>query len=363
MGRYVKRIASLLRESDRQIRHDRDIVRRKNLETLESVSIAYTILLIIYAVFAFFLFPSFFLRILYAVFIGIQLAFDVLLLHTGHRHPSHRLVHILCTLLCTMIVGFVILISVFPYPDRPAIFFSPVLVGVSVIFIFSLRQIVLSLTFYSVVFTVLAVLFKSGTAFTYDIWALIPAYVIALFCAFMITRLRINDTRSRLRWMQLSFIDRPTGLLNKATCEEQCRRFLCLESRVPCAMLVVDMDHFKEINDSEGHLFGDRVLNGIGLILQNLSNEDTIVGRIGGDEFLILMKHCRRQEAEVLAQHLISGVKQAHFSNAQTVVSCSIGITCTEGGTAFSSLFDQADKALYQVKRNGGNQYAVHQDI
>lgn len=139
--------------------------------------------------------------------------------------------------------------------------------------------------------------------------------------------------------------------------------FYVWKPKVPCAMLVVDIDHFKEINDSEGHLFGDRVLNGIGLILQNLSNEDTIVGRIGGDEFLILMKGSRRKDAEILAARLISEIEKAHLSNAHVAVSCSIGITSTEGGASFSVLFDQADKALYQVKRSGGGRFAVFQDI
>ncbi len=363
MGRNIKRITSLLRESDNQIRQDRDLVRSRNLASLRSVSLIYTILLLVYAAGALFLFKSLLLRILYAVFIVVQLAFDLRILYMVRRHPTYRQVHHLCSLLCVLIIGFIITISVFPYPDRPAIFFTPVLVGMSVVFVFSLRQMVLSLTLYSIVFAVLAALFKTKIAFTYDIWALLPAYIIALFCASAISHLRVTDTRSRLRWMQLSIIDRPTGLLNKATCEEQCRRFLCLETQVPCAMLVVDIDHFKEINDSEGHLFGDRVLNGIGLILQNLSNEDTIVGRIGGDEFLILMKGSRRKDAEILAARLISEIEKAHLSNAHVAVSCSIGITSTEGGASFSVLFDQADKALYQVKRSGGGRFAVFQDI
>lgn len=363
MGRNIKRITSLLRESDNQIRQDRDLVRSRNLAFLRSVGLVYTILLLAYAVGAFLFFKSPLLRILYAVFIVVQLAFDLLILHLARRHPTYRQVRNLCSLLCVLIIGFVVTVSVFPYPDRPAIFFAPVLVGMSVVFVFSLRQLVLSLTLYSAVFAVLAALFKTKIAFTYDIWALLPAYIIALFCASVISRLRVNDTRSRLRWMQLSIIDRPTGLLNKATCEEQCRRFLCLETQIPCAMLVMDMDHFKEINDSEGHLFGDRVLNRIGQILQNLSSEDTIVGRIGGDEFLILMKGSRRKDAEALAVQLISEIEKAHLSNAQVAVSCSIGITSTEGGTSFSVLFDQADKALYQVKRSGGGRFAVFQDI
>lgn len=359
MGRNIKRITSLPRDSDNQIRQDRDLVRNRNLASLRSVSLVYTILLLAYAVSALFLFKSFLLQILYAVFIVVQLIFDLRIFYMAHCHPPHRQVRNLCALLCVLIVGFIIIISVFPYPDRPAIFFAPVLVGMSVVFVFSLRQMLVSLTLYTVAFAVLTVLFKTKIACTYDIWALLPAYIIALFCASVISNLRVNDTRSRLRWMQLSIIDRPTGLLNKATCEEQCRRFLCLETQIPCAMLVMDMDHFKEINDTEGHLFGDRVLNGIGLILQNLSNEDTIVGRIGGDEFLVLMKGSRQKDAETLATQLISEIENAHLSNAHVAVSCSIGITSTEGGASFSVLFDQADKALYQVKRSGRGRFAI----
>ena len=195
----------------------------------------------------------------------------------------------------------------------------------------------------------------------YDIWAVIPAYIIALFCAVVVVKLRVSDSRSRARWMQLSVLDRPTGLLNKASCEELCRRFLCMEPDTRSAMLIVDMDHFKEINDSEGHLFGDKVLYGIGAILQNDLDEDTITGRIGGDEFLILVKHARERAAENLAGRLLSRLRQAHVSEAGAAVTCSIGIAYAEaGGKDYAALFEQADKALYQAKRGGGNRWAVY---
>lgn len=207
----------------------------------------------------------------------------------------------MCTLLSLLMLGFVTAVSVFPYPDRPAIFFSPVLVGMAVIFLFSFRQLFLSLTLYALVFIVLAVLFKAPAALVYDIWAVIPGLYPRPVRAVVVVKLRVSDSRSRARWMQLSVLDRPTGLLNKASCEELCRRFLCMEPDTRSAMLIVDMDHFKEINDSEGHLFGDKVLYGIGAILQNDLDEDTITGRIGGDEFLILVKHARGTAAENLA--------------------------------------------------------------
>ncbi len=361
MWRAVRRVPEFLRASDEQMRRDQDLIRRKNLGTLKSVCLVYTLLLLAYSVTAFFLFDSIPLRVLYGIFVAAQLAFDIWLLSVRTSPPAYRRVQAMCTLLSLLIMGFVIAVSVFPYPDRPAIFFSPVLVGMAVIFLFSFRQLFLSLTLYALVFIVLAVLFKAPAALVYDIWAVIPAYIIALFCAVVVVKLRVSDSRSRARWMQLSVLDRPTGLLNKASCEELCRRFLCMEPDTRSAMLIVDMDHFKEINDSEGHLFGDKVLYGIGAILQNDLDEDTITGRIGGDEFLILVKHARERAAENLAGRLLSRLRQAHVSEAGAAVTCSIGIAYAEaGGKDYAALFEQADKALYQAKRGGGNRWAVY---
>lgn len=362
MARYRNRLPAFFWASDEQIRQDQERILRKNLGILKSLCLVYTLLLLAYSITSFFFFSSIPLRVLYGIFVAVQIIYDAWLLRILRGLPSYKQVHVMCTLLSLLITVFVTAISVFPYPDRPAIFFSPVLVGIAVVFLFSFRQLLLTLTFDTAVFIVLALLFKKPDALAYDIWAVIPAYIIAVFCAVIITKLRVSDSRSRILLMQLSVIDQPTGLLNKASCEERCRRFLSMEPDARCAMMIMDLDHFKEINDSEGHLFGDRVLCSIGLILQSELDENTIAGRIGGDEFLVLIKHAREQAAESLADQLLARLHQAPISyTGSRRVTFSIGISYAGAGAgAYAALFEKADQALYQTKHSGGNHWTVY---
>ena len=159
--------------------------------------------------------------------------------------------------------------------------------------------------------------------------------------------------------------DALTGLLNKSAAQDLIHMMLSnyRKEGEHAALLMIDADHFKEINDNYGHAEGDRVLAEMGRIIKNNCRAADVAGRIGGDEFIIFMRNIAGSEnACQLANRLQEQVYHAFGESALAgKVSLSIGIAlCPEHGTRFDDLFKAADRALYLVKARGRGAYRVY---
>ncbi|MFH1035810.1 MAG: sensor domain-containing diguanylate cyclase [Pseudomonadota bacterium] len=121
--------------------------------------------------------------------------------------------------------------------------------------------------------------------------------------------------------------------------------------------LLVDMDHFKDVNDRHGHLVGDRVLQQMAAFLKTHIREWDVLCRWGGEEFLILLKGADLAQAREIAEHLRQGVEAARFGPEppSIPVTVSIGVAQWEGGDNEASLVGRADRALYRAKEGGRN--------
>ncbi len=122
-------------------------------------------------------------------------------------------------------------------------------------------------------------------------------------------------------------------------------------------ILILDIDDFKLINDTYGHLFGDEVIKAIANMLKVHSREGDIVGRYGGEEFLIVMPHIQNGMIIKIADRFRLGVEELVFSK-EVKVTVSIGGACLEEQTAME-LIDLADKNLYEAKRSGKNKVVI----
>ena len=158
--------------------------------------------------------------------------------------------------------------------------------------------------------------------------------------------------------------DSLTKLLNKASSQQQVTEYL--ESRDPeagAALLIMDLDNFKSINDTLGHLYGDAVLTQIGSTLQNFFRSYDVIGRIGGDEFMILLKNIPNRElVEERCQLLVDTFREMlHKLMPKLQVSVSVGAALVpKHGTDYAELFHHADEALYAAKRAGKCQYHIY---
>lgn len=158
--------------------------------------------------------------------------------------------------------------------------------------------------------------------------------------------------------------DALTGLLNKESTEQEIDKWLkCEECEGLQALLMIDMDGFKDINDTYGHASGDEALRQTARFLKQEFRGSDIVGRVGGDEFIILMKNLRWEM--VIERHMQEICKKCRQIAVKELkgrrLGCSIGAAYLPAhGRTFEELYRCADQALYKAKKAGKNGYAMY---
>lgn len=154
--------------------------------------------------------------------------------------------------------------------------------------------------------------------------------------------------------------DSLTGLYNKGVTESRMREIFAgsNEQADSHAVFVIDIDEFKTINDTFGHQYGDAVLSDIASRMLKTSQEGDICGRIGGDEFMLLLKNADDRRAEERAKELLKLIATTFAAEKSEAVSGSIGYALYPGdGKTFRELYSSADKALYAAKNKGKNRF------
>ena len=160
--------------------------------------------------------------------------------------------------------------------------------------------------------------------------------------------------------------DALTKLYTKNAASELIQRALSLRDRgTRYALMIIDLDNFKQVNDSRGHMFGDAVLTEAAARLRALFRAEDTVARFGGDEFLVFLRYSSdgeflRNKAERLIE-AVHGVLPDELQGCR--LTCSVGVSrCPEDGVDFPALFQRCDRALYQAKQRGKNQVVFYED-
>ncbi len=125
------------------------------------------------------------------------------------------------------------------------------------------------------------------------------------------------------------------------------------------ALFILDIDYFKKVNDTYGHMVGNEVLQKLAVMLRENCPDTAIIGRLGGDEFLIYHSCASgRGEVEALAKTLCEQAGKSAIAAGKNL-SISIGVTIIEQTMQQREAFEKADRALYEAKRNGRNGYIL----
>lgn len=159
--------------------------------------------------------------------------------------------------------------------------------------------------------------------------------------------------------MQRDFL---SGLYNKAATQELSRRLLIENPNQSYAFFILDIDNFKTVNDTCGHAVGDQVIADFAKKIKRQFREHDIVGRIGGDEFVVFVSVPAKGWAEKKAKMLSRALYYEFLHNNKScLISASIGVAISpEAGTNFELLYQNADAALYHTKKNGKNGYTIY---
>lgn len=166
----------------------------------------------------------------------------------------------------------------------------------------------------------------------------------------------------------LATTDPLTGLHNRRSFMDIAERELSRAKRhnSPLAIMMLDLDHFKTINDTHGHLVGDSVIHAFGMLCQQSTRAFDTVGRIGGEEFVVLLPESSLEQALAVAERLRQATERMRLSLEHGLplqFTVSIGVAVTSGSTPnVDTLLSQADGALYEAKRAGRNRVCPHHE-
>ena len=176
----------------------------------------------------------------------------------------------------------------------------------------------------------------------------------------------LDDVSDRLRreaeLQRLADSDPLTGLLNRRRFSAELNRHLARTDRYGPrgALLLIDIDRLKEINDNDGHLAGDRAIVTTATAIRSHTRSSDVPARIGGDEFAILLPAATSEQATAVAAALSAAIASSdsrrHCRRALTV---SVGVAAVTHGTSAESLLEEADRAMYRIKHAGGNGHAL----
>jgi len=164
---------------------------------------------------------------------------------------------------------------------------------------------------------------------------------------------------------KMARFDNLTGLPNRLSLNEDLERALnhAIDAKTRCAMLMLDLDRFKAVNDTLGHPVGDKLLAQVAARLKGMMDRGMTCGRLGGDEFAIILHHVpTASDAEALGQRIIAALSRPYVvDNHQLFVGASIGFAVgPQDGATVETLTRNADLALYKSKDKGGNVVAAY---
>jgi diguanylate cyclase (GGDEF)-like protein len=155
--------------------------------------------------------------------------------------------------------------------------------------------------------------------------------------------------------------DSLTQIYNAQTARKLAEQYLAeVPENSKCALMIVDLDDFKQVNDTYGHMLGDTVLVQTAKTIQKMFRSKDIIGRIGGDEFTVFMKDVPNKEiVNIRCEQLNKSLHNVLSSQmVNDPLSCSIGVAfAPDQGTTYYELFERADQALYRAKDQGKDTY------
>lgn len=190
-------------------------------------------------------------------------------------------------------------------------------------------------------------------------FAAIYQFTMAMIAVSMLYGTVVPLLQTTNQQLQLSLqTDTLTGVLSRQGFIEQAEMLIAHTNRRKdrICLAVLDLDHFKEVNDVLGHQVGDSVLQQVCRTLEQQLRHDDLLGRFGGDELMLLLPNTTATNALALCERLRRSIEQLQIAVLDKQVSISIGVCEQQPLESFSQLFARADQALFQAKQAGRNQ-------
>jgi len=147
--------------------------------------------------------------------------------------------------------------------------------------------------------------------------------------------------------------------LARSLCDETLSKIEVVRSLMKCALAVIDIDNFKNVNDTYGHLAGDKVLKEFVQIIKNNLRKEDMIARWGGEEFLVFL-NCDDKETILQKFEHMRQLIDGHTFTTIDRLTASFGLTLSRNGDTVDTIYKRADEALYQAKKLGKNRVVYH---
>ena len=195
---------------------------------------------------------------------------------------------------------------------------------------------------------------------TFWIWLNLSSLVLVVLLGIVLVMGVMTDVIERFRLQ--AKVDSLTGLLNRRGFEESAQAKLPENTLHPISVIAFDLDNFKSINDTYGHAAGDFVLESTSRMLHEHIRKGDVVGRIGGEEFIILLSNTGKAEAGVFAERIRSTLEKMEFGDDVLLprkITASFGVVEYSPEMSLRAIIERADSKLYDAKKTGRNRVVV----
>ncbi|MDD4075008.1 MAG: diguanylate cyclase [Eubacteriales bacterium] len=255
-----------------------------------------------------------------------------------------------------------IYLSFFAYQDGSAVAPCIVMVASALLILDKPGRLTLFWAFVTLLYCASAVYTKGHPGALLDCASGLTAFALSCFTSRRNTADRLRELRYQTRIKRQRDTDGLTRLYTRGAAERDIGGYL-QDTDELCALVLIDIDHFKAVNDNLGHAYGDKLLMNISATLRSVLRREDYVARLGGDEFIVFFHEIsNRRWIEDKVEQLVRGLKQSITDGKLSIgVSASAGIAYTgRMANSYDDLYHNADAAMYSAKQAGGNRFAVY---
>lgn len=362
----MRRLFNFLRDNLQAMRRyfteGRDEIAEKNLRLMRTASLCTAALLAVFLALTPYVIRGWRPSPQHLLFLPASLAlYAVSAAYARFGRCRPRVVTALCMAFCATLFAFIVLIDALSDPLAPGTFFPMLCIALPAVFILPARYGFAPVLAGEIAYVAAVLRVKPLEIAQYDVFGSLVGIGFSLAMRQLIAQLRVRDYELRMRYRQLSMQDTLSGILNKKAFELSAQRYLRAAGELAGgALMVLDLDDFKRVNDRLGHYAGDRLLRAVGELLPDVFRGSDLIGRFGGDEFVMLVKGgigVRALTEKCLQIQRRFG--ELRIPDSGERFTCSIGCAMIRGGETFEQLFRRADGALYRAKQAGKNRYLI----
>ena len=336
-----------------------------NQRMIITLSVLYFVVLIAYNIIIPIFFSDWGVSYIYQIAIGIHvIVLIIAFFRYRKKQRSLQEVQAVSAILQLYVMAFLVIVSVVPFEkEQPAVYFAPIMIGMPVVFIYSYNVAIILNAIETVAIVVVSFFVKSQEIFNINMFSSILTFVVALYIIYILYSHRINESKHREKLRKMGMTDKLTGIYNRAATESMSQEYMQENRDTNFALMIIDIDEFKSVNDTYGHQTGDEVIQHVAKTIETAAGPDNIAGRMGGDEFMIFIKTWETQDdMKKIAADILRNAKKIEMPDDRVHVSCSIGVCALKGDEwmEYDDMFKCADKALYYIKEHGKSSCAFY---